>query len=102
MPTIPRLKDKSTKKEPKQSKKYYDSKQWKSLRNNYYRLHPLCEMCLEEGITTPAEHIHHKVEFLKGITEEQRWYLLLDPNNLQSLCTKHHYEVHNSRKFKQI
>lgn len=100
MPTITRLKD-VTKRQPKkqnQSAKYYNSKQWKSLRLNYYRLHPLCEECLAKGITKPAEHIHHKIEFLTGITDEQRWQLLLDPDNLQSLCLECHYKKHNQTK----
>lgn len=100
MPTITRLKD-VTKRKPKrenQSAKYYNSKQWKSLRLNYYRLHPLCELCLEEGKTTPTEHIHHIIPFLTGITEEQRWSLLLSPDNLCALCLSHHKKIHSGNR----
>ena len=95
MPVIPRLKDiKKKHNNPKQSAKYYNSKAWKTLRNLYIREHPLCEMCLNEGKTTPAEEIHHIVPFLTGLTAQQRWALLSDKNNLMSLCSKHHKEIH--------
>ena len=95
MPTIPRLKDKH-KRDTKlnQSAKYYNSKAWKTLRNLYIREHPLCELCLKEGKTTPAEEIHHIVPILTGLTAQQRWTLLTDKNNLMSLCSKHHKEIH--------
>ena len=95
MPVIPRLKDiKKKQSNPKQSAKYYNSKVWKKLRNLYIREHPLCEMCLKEGKTTPAEEIHHIVPFLTGLTAQQRWALLTDKNNLMSLCLEHHKEIH--------
>lgn len=81
-----------------QSTKYYNSKQWKQLRNMYIRHHPLCEMCLNRDISRPAQHVHHKKEFLKGSTDEERWKLLLDYDNLQSLCLDCHHKVHHNRK----
>lgn len=99
MPTITRLRDlNKNKKKNNQSAKYYNSKQWKFLRNKYYREHPLCEKCLEQDIITPADHVHHIREFIQGITEEQRWQLLLDPDNLQSLCKYHHQQIHKKIK----
>lgn len=96
MPTITRLKDinKHTSHNENQSAKYYNSKQWRMLRNSYIRLHPLCEVCLKNDKVTPAEHVHHKQEFLRGITDEQRWNLLLDKDNLMSVCRECHKEIH--------
>ncbi len=97
MPTIPRLKDTKHVDRQKpiiQSSNYYNKKGWKLLRNSYIRLHPLCERCLESGITTAAEEVHHKIPFMTGMTEEQRIGLLLDPNNLMSVCRDCHLKIH--------
>ena len=98
MPIIKRLHDKHTHLyspyvTTDQSQQYYNTKSWKTLRKEYLSLHPLCEECLKNNIIKPAVHIHHKREFLKGVTDEERWSLLLDPNNLQALC----YECHKSK-----
>ena len=99
MPEIIRLKD-LRKHTPKTniSAKYYNSKSWKTLRNSYIRSHPLCERCLENGITKPAEHIHHVTPFLRGLTDESRWTLLLDQDNLMALCRDCHSKVHEGQK----
>lgn len=80
------------------SLKYYNDRRWKILRNWYIRENPLCEICMMMGISKEAEHVHHRKEFLKGKTEEERYELLLDPDNLQSLCAEHHMEIHNKRR----
>lgn len=99
MPTINRKTNKIENVEwgSNQSAPFYNSKGWKVLRNNYIRLHPLCEECLYKGISTPAEQVHHKKEFLSGKTDDERWSLLLNPNNLMSVCRKCHSEIHSSR-----
>ena len=79
--------------------KYYGSKLWHSLRNSYIREHPLCEECLAKGIVTPAEHVHHITPFSQGATAEERWDLLLDESNLQSLCMACHKEKHKNNLF---
>lgn len=81
------------------SGKYYNTKQWKNLRNYYIRRNPLCEICLSKGIVKPANEVHHRTPYLRGKTDEERWQLLLDEDNLQSLCYECHDEVH--RKMKQ-
>ena len=75
---------------------YYHSKQWKDLRLWYITEHPLCERCLEKGISKPADEIHHIKPYMSGSTDKERWDLLLNPNNLAALCEKCHHEVHNS------
>lgn len=105
MPTILRLKD--IKKEEKQrninqSAKYYNSRTWKYLRNAYIKQHPLCEMCLQNGIVTPAEHVHHKNEFMRGNTDRERWTLFTDETNLQALCKNCHIEIHKQLKTKRL
>lgn len=97
MPTITRLKDlkkERTSRNEKQSYKYYSSKQWRMLRDSYIRQNPLCEVCLNNDRITAAEHVHHIQPFLRGLTDEQRWSLLLDKDNLMSVCRKCHNEIH--------
>lgn len=71
----------------------YQSKKWRILRNYYYRLHPLCEICLEAGKVTPADDVHHKDSFQNYVGDE-RIEKAFDENNLMSLCRKHHNELH--------
>lgn len=106
MPTINRKRKIKAKQTPykhdNQSKQYYNNSLWFNLRNYYIKNHPLCEMCMEEGVVKEAEDVHHIIPFLTGETDEERWKLLLDEDNLKSLCSKHHVEVHNQlRKHRQ-
>lgn len=80
------------------SAKYYGSPAWRDLRAFYIEHHPICEECIQYGVITPAEHIHHKKEFLKGKTDADRWQLLLDINNLEALCSCCHHAIHSIRK----
>ena len=78
--------------------KAYQSKEWRALRDNWMKMHPLCEECLLEGKITPAEDVHHvRTPFKGGVINYQ---LLLDKNNLTSLCKKHHAEIHNKQQGK--
>lgn len=81
--------------------KYYGDKRWKKLRNWYITNHPLCESCLFNGRSVPAEHVHHKIPFATGETMEDRFRLLLDPSNLESVCQECHQKIHNELKHKQ-
>lgn len=74
---------------------FYNSVHWKRLRNYYIKAHPLCEECLKHGIVKPAEQVHHKTEFLRGRDDNERWNLLLDEDNLMSLCVKCHNAKHS-------
>ena len=76
------------------SMKYYNSKAWKTLREAYIMNHPLCEICITKGISRQAEDVHHVIPFFTGQSEDEKWSLLLDPSNLQSLCSHCHHEVH--------
>lgn len=78
-----------------QSSRFYQSKQWKKLRNDYIGHHPLCERCLEYDKITPAVDVHHIKPFLRGKDEQERWELLLNQNNLMALCKQCHMYFHN-------
>ena len=51
---------------------------WKRIRDSYADAHPLCEMCLENGVYTTTEQIHHVKPLSQGGTH--------DRENLMALC----------------
>ena len=105
MPTINRKKNNvpyQPYKHDSKSLDYYNSKGWKQLRRAYNMSHPLCERCLLKGISRQADEIHHKRFILSGKTDEERWQLLLDPNNLLALCSSCHKELHAIAKRKNL
>lgn len=73
----------------------YNSQNWVKLRNAYLMQHPLCEECLAKGIVTKAEEVHHIKPILTGNNELEMQTLAYDGNNLKSLCSKCHHELHN-------
>ena len=78
----------------KKWQKYYGDKRWKQLREWQIRTHPLCQDCLFEGRSVPAEEVHHIRPFGDGKTEEEKIDLLLCPENLICLCKKCHDKRH--------
>lgn len=101
MPTINRKQIKPKQVEYKhddKSAEYYNSSAWHSLRSAYYMNNPLCECCMAHDVVKSAEHIHHKHKYLSGITDDERWQLLLEPNNLMSVCAKCHSALHAKMK----
>ena len=73
-------------------KKGYNNTQWKKLRETYLKNNPLCADCLAKGKITPATSVHHiKSPFKNG---EINYGLLLDYDNLMSLCHECHGERH--------
>lgn len=77
----------------------YNQTSWRKLRTTYLKQHPLCEECLKTGKVTPASSVHHiKTPFSKG---EVNQFLLLDYNNLESVCHECHAEIHNRQEGKQ-
>jgi 5-methylcytosine-specific restriction protein A len=82
--------------------KYYGSKAWKELRNWYISNHVLCENCLRYNIFTPAECVHHKQIFSHAVSQEDKYNLLLAPQNCMSLCESCHQEMHNIARTKGL
>ena len=73
---------------------YYGSPKWKKLRDYYKALHPICQDCMIEGRSVPADEIHHKVPWSWFTLEDGKWAALFDIDNLCSLCKQHHLERH--------
>jgi len=70
--------------------KFYNTKQWRTTRQLYISRHPLCEVCMKNGIIKEAEIVHHVKELSDGG----------DPisfDNLQSLCKPCHNRLHGGR-----
>jgi 5-methylcytosine-specific restriction protein A len=67
-----------------EAKRLY-GKLWRKVRAQKLADSPLCEVCLREGCTTPAEEVHHRIQLRKGGTH--------DPGNLMSLCVSCHSRI---------
>lgn len=74
----------------------YNQTSWKKVRKTYLLQHPLCEECLKKGKVTPATSVHHIKSPFKG--GETNQFLLLDYNNLESVCHECHSEIHNKEQ----
>lgn len=76
---------------------YYQLQQWKALRSEYRRLHPLDELSLLSGRVEAAEDVHHLVSpFEYGRNETETLALLLCADNLISLTKLHHGQIHGN------
>ncbi len=74
---------------------YYQSQQWKKLRAEYRRAHPLDELSLLSDRVEAAEDIHHILSpFECGRSAEEITLLLLDADNLIALTKQHHGYIH--------
>lgn len=101
MPTINRKQIRPKQVEYKhddKSAEYYNSSAWHSLRLDYYSKNPLCECCMAHDVVKSAEHVHHRKPFLRGVNDNERWQLLLDEQNLISVCVKCHSKLHSKMK----
>ena len=82
--------------------RYYQSHEWKQLREWKINNYPICENCYHYGIVIPATEVHHLHVFSDGKTEQDKWKLLLDPYNIRSLCSSCHDLYHNTMRSKHI
>ena len=76
-------------KEKRENQEFYNSKSWDLTRkqiNNRDR--GLCRLCYSEGKITYSECVHH----IEEVRDNEA--LRCDDNNLISLCSKCHREVH--------
>lgn len=89
----------------KKSAKYrqlINSQRWVKLRAKKASASPLCEKCMEKGLTTPMEEVHHKVPIESAPDFETMKLLAFDINNLQSLCRECHKEAHRELKSNSV
>lgn len=69
------------------NRKVYASNRWKLLSEAKRRRDPLCEHCIEHGISTAATEAHHIVPI-----SDAPW-LAYEISNLLSLCVECHRAV---------
>jgi len=78
---------------------FYRSSEWLSVRDTYRTAHPLCEICLQQGIYTPADIVHHKKQLTAKNYKDAS--ISLNPANLQSVCLKCHNQIHKKNNSKR-
>ena len=92
------IKQNQVKTPPKDNKqKFYNSNGWKKLRQQKLSEQPLCELCLQRGMTKPGQEVHHAIKFFDQYDEADKWLLLLDPDNLVTVCKSCHQHIHKQR-----
>ena len=93
------IKQNQVKTPPKDNKqKFYNSNGWKKLRQQKLSEQPLCELCLQNGMTKPATQVHHAIKFFDQYDENMKWDLLLDKDNIVSVCDKCHTAIHKPKR----
>ena len=58
---------------------------WPAIRRRFLAGHPLCEMCLREGMYTEAREVHHILPLADGGSH--------DTSNLMALCKPCHSRI---------
>lgn len=98
MPTIykPPKAKRSNQNKKKEIFDFYNCTRWRRLRLAKLADNPLCEICLSKGVIEPTTDIHHIKKFSEGSTKEEMNELAYSYNNLQSLCSKCHIEIHKT------
>ena len=74
--------------------KMINSVRWKQLRAEKLRNNPICEVCETNDLSTLATEVHHKTPVESVPHELGMRQLMVDYNNLQSLCHACHSEIH--------
>lgn len=69
-------------------RRYKYDRRWDKVRKIKVRCDPLCEICTREGRVTEVEIVHH----IQSVRD--RPDLLLDLDNLMSVCRYHHGKLH--------
>lgn len=93
MPTIQKSKDRPWRSrpatEPNQGREersdLYDSARWRNMRVQHFMQHPLCVYCEEEGRTSLAKVLDHKIPHRVDASID-----FFDASNHQGLCEKCH------------
>ena len=98
MPYIPKDRIRLTrppKHKPSSNHRFYNNSLWINLRTRWLHDHPFCCLCEQHGITKLATDVHHIIPFSQGISDNDKWKLLLSEDNIVSLCDECHHKIHN-------
>lgn len=77
-------------------RRFYQTKEWRQLRNEYITSHPYCEICYSHGVIRRANLVHHKIEIRDDWSKRLNW------DNLQSVCTECHNKIHHKTQYKRV
>lgn len=81
------------------SRAFYNSAAWKSCREAYKRSRGgLCEDCLERGLITPGDEVHHVIELTPDNIGNPA--VTLNWSNLRLLCKDCHAKRHTKRRYR--
>ena len=94
----------ANKQQAKDKAEIYNSREWRELKAMKKKANPVCEMCQAEGrakgirfgYLTPTQCVHHIVPIETATTKDEMKRLAFMWSNLQSLCYRHHHQVHNA------
>ena len=76
---------------------FYKSKAWQDCSAAYKaKTGGLCERCLEQGVYTPADLVHHKVWLTPENINDPM--ITLNWSNLKAVCSKCHAAEHRPRE----
>ena len=103
MPTLPRLKDqrktryryRQIRYEQDDYRSLYGTTQWSNIRNRYRREHPICECCEYAGYIEAMSDVHHIIPFSTGYNRDEQYMLMIDEDNIVSVCRQCHNDIHN-------
>lgn len=74
---------------------FYHSRAWKQCQAAYVKqAGGLCERCLQSGLITAGEIVHHKIHLTPGNINDPN--IALNADNLQLLCRDCHAAAHKS------
>ncbi|MDR2057648.1 MAG: HNH endonuclease [Dysgonamonadaceae bacterium] len=74
--------------------KLINTARWRRLRIKKLQAQPLCGCCKGKDKITPATEVHHVTPVESVTTIEQMEILMFDYNNLMSVCSECHNEIH--------
>src|SRR3990167_950476 len=72
------------------------SPKWPEVRGTHMKLHPECAVCGKRGTLLSPNECHHRLPFHLHPEKE------LDPDNLETLCRRHHLEWGHLGNFKSF
>lgn len=74
----------------------YNHYKWRRIRDVKIKANPLCEKCMERGIYTNAEEVHHIIPFKLGKDSNEIRVLAYSIENTMSLCVECHKKMHSN------
>jgi 5-methylcytosine-specific restriction endonuclease McrA len=79
--------------------KIMNSKEWKAMRAQVIAAHPYCQRCMERGLLTISQCVHHIIPIESGRTEEECRDLAYGKvSNCVALCFQCHADIHKAER----